>query len=473
MYKEHFRGSWNAPIADSQSDAADYDYVVKGTDVKNPFERPINDAAMMVGQEVGGEFKQQLEATYGVLRTVDINAQIESVKPRKVPLRAAPVRRGSLTRSIDSSNFQHDPSFQYYPSLKHDPSLQHDPSFTLREFDASSMSPNPSLASPYVTSPAPIGTSPLLATSSNDGWDLFKFDDDGDTTPRESVEEIDDESDEEDGDVGDYDETNLGSAIPISFETEDMLRTFLLNPIDSDKLIKCVVMFDSAESAWVMRDGFTGQCLMTAYKRKDGFKRLTAVAHWAIHYATGKAVGNSKNKSRSFKAPKQDESYIAKVKSNATYSHYEIFDSGKNPSKAVGAMEARRELGSVKLEKGHTEKTRVVRACIPALGQHCRPQSKKELMFERHAAGDPSVLGFENYLPGTSLLPVLMDFNGMARCNSIKNCMLNIPDTAESLFVLGKSSKNVYTCYFKSPMAPVMAFALSLINIHGKVTSPS
>ncbi|CAK9006818.1 Tubby protein-like [Durusdinium trenchii] len=230
---------------------------------------------------------------------------------------------------------------------------------------------------------APSTTSASASTITNDSsWDPFFGEDKADdkaataasTAPTEekgasddSDPENDDDSDiddEEDAEIQAFDETSLAKVIPESFPDESAMKDFLLAPIESEKLVKCIIMFDSIEKVWTFTNQSNGVRLMTAFKRKDGLKRLTTQMQWAINFSPRAIEQDQKRKSRGGLASwgsmrsksgapssKSAEYYLAKIKSNVGGSSFEVFDTGLNPSKAVGAMHARRELGAVRFER--------------------------------------------------------------------------------------------------------------------------
>lgn len=318
-----------------------------------------------------------------------------------------------------------------------------------------------------------------------------------DSATRSTEEDDYDEDDDEDSDLDDedgcsivFDDGCLGQAIPDSFASETVLKEFLLSPLESEKLVKCVIMFDNTEKVWTFINQSNGMRLMTAFKRTDGLKRLTTSMQWAISYAPRAVEGGnslqsmgsrygswSSQKSGKAKASavRTQDTFIAKMKSNVNGSSFEVFDTGLNPSKALGAMHARRELGAIRIDKQSGDQyRRKLRACIPAMGHNRRPLSKKELMFERLAQGDHTVFPLANHMPDrVSYLPRLADFRGMALASSVKNTILHNPEdrSGEDIFVLGKTSKRTFNCYFREPMSPAMAFAISLASISSYVNA--
>jgi hypothetical protein len=280
-----------------------------------------------------------------------------------------------------------------------------------------------------------------------------------------------------------FDESGLYT-IPVSFKNDTELREFLIAPIAPGKQVKCVVMLDPQEKVWTFTNAATGVRLMTAFVRKDGFKRLSSQLQWAISLSTraleseGLKRSNSYGKgllvgvahSASFTSDKEEcETYrVAKLKSDSKRAQFELYDAGLNPGKAVGAMAARRELAFCNFTPSEAGNRLVCHAGVPEVGEIRRPASKKEELAERLKNGDRTVAPLASYKPGRPLaLPLLSDFKGMARMSSKKNMILHDPRHFDGtpLFVMGKQSDNIFNVFFREPVSPVQAFAFALASI--------
>eukprot|EP00516_Mucochytrium_quahogii_P012134 CAMPEP_0203804390 /NCGR_PEP_ID=MMETSP0100_2-20121128/13543_1 /ASSEMBLY_ACC=CAM_ASM_000210 /TAXON_ID=96639 /ORGANISM=" , Strain NY0313808BC1" /LENGTH=515 /DNA_ID=CAMNT_0050712573 /DNA_START=132 /DNA_END=1680 /DNA_ORIENTATION=+ len=500
---DHFRGTWNAPIADSQHASAEFNCYsperVACTDHNNPFDTAFGDLAAVAVREVDPHFKTQLASKMEQRRRESY--PLAGPPSRQAPTRLPPTRQPAPVMMQP----HHSPTPAYYtvPPMQSPGAYNYDAGFQA--------SPNPALGSPnsgYFPGNVPM-MSPIMPDYSssrslntlsgpqtviNDdaGWDML-FDSNGSPTPGSgknmgSVGDLSTDSDDESSIVGDentsqqieaYDDSSLGQVIPGTFDDIDTLKTFLLNPIECNDLVKCVVMYDSTEKMWTFINQSNGVQLMTAYKRKDGLKRLTTQMNWSINFSP-RAVSTLNHRAEygSFSVKRKSkkklsENYLAKMKSKRRWLKFEIFDTGLNPSKAVGAMHARRELGAIRFEKMPNDAyRRRVSTCVPSLGHNRRPQSRKELMFERLSQGDHTVFPMVNHLPGKSYcLPKLYDFKGMAMQSSVKNMMLHSPkdESGDFIYVLGKTSNKTYNCYFKEPISPVMAFSMALASISSYV----
>ncbi|GBG31117.1 Tubby protein-like [Hondaea fermentalgiana] len=570
--RDHYRGTWNAPIADRQHERGSVNYntpmpeTVRGADPNNPFDKAFAEVAGVVNTEIDPNFKAQLAAKMTTRPGEAAPAAFPGAAPlpaRPAPSRAPPSRRNSYTGQMSpqpqqsfgspqpqqsfgspqpQQSFGSPQGYSGYGSPQPQQPQQHmqqpygvdmqqqqqypysygssPPTYGVEGSDPSNMlygAPSNGYQDPSMGSfqggsfGAPSSRTLLTEFSDPAGsstWDPFF----GETSSSVSVgaerkstttdEFDDDEDDDSDSDLDDeevadsisaFDDASLAKVIPEKFSNEAALRDFLLAPMESERLVKCVIMYDSTEKVWTFTNQSNGMRLMTAFKRTDGLKRLTTSMQWAISYApraveddgsmemrsrfaSWSSQKSSKSKSK-FNAARSQDTFIAKMKSNVNGSSFEVFDTGLNPSKAMGAMHARRELGAVRIEKQQYDQyRRRVRVCIPAMGHNRRPFSKKDLMFERLAQGDDTVFPLANHAPNRpSFLPRLSDFKGMALASSIKNIILHNPadKSGDVIFVCGKTSKKTFNCYFKEPMSPAMAFAITLASISSYVNPSS
>jgi len=480
MYSDHYRGDWNAKLPSSQQNTGP---ATRGADPTNPFDTPLADAtAVMSERSFDPGFKDHLAAT--MMGNGAAPAAFPSGDTLKKPSRPAPSRPPPPRVAARLPP----------PALEATYGCSPQKEFTSPSpFDVIN---NSFTSSPYIPLQPDQSFASSLPTPEEMSWDPFFGEDNlDDSQMSERVPLIDfDAEDDDDSDLGDeesqgeivaFDETSLANIIPQLFETETMLREFLLSPLESESLVKCIIMFDPTEKVWTFTNQSNGMRLMTGFMRRDGLKRLTTQMLWAINFcpravekqgslkATRSRYGSWSSQKSSKSTSKTADFYLAKMKSNVNGSAFAVFDTGLNPSKAVGAMHARRELGAIRFEKlSHDSYRRKSRACLPALGHNRRPLTKKEQMFERLARGDDTVVSLANHTPGRPMhLPRLADFNGMAMSSSVKNIIFHNPkdSSGDAVYVCGKTSKRAFNCYFKSPVSPVMAFAFALASISSYV----
>ena len=219
-----------------------------------------------------------------------------------------------------------------------------------------------------------------------------------------------------------------------------------------------VLKRDPVSKRWGMYSQGNAVLLLSALKRKDGFKVISPTTNFAIFM---ELLG---------KIPYQ----VAKVSGSVTGKDFHIYDMGKNPKKARGAMEARRELGAIQFSRQSGVFTRrIVHYAFPKQEKYRRPSGKgTDDLFSRARQGDPSVGTLFNHLPHRpKLLPRYENFDGLVGKHSIKNIILHDPTDARSrtLFILAKNGSNSFQMFFRYPFNPVTAFATALASIDSKV----
>ena len=258
-----------------------------------------------------------------------------------------------------------------------------------------------------------------------------------------------------------------------AFENEQNLRTFLLKPYDQPSMMHCQVTYDRDAKVFRLIHAKSSRVLMTSFKRIDGFKMMSPTINCPIlmNYHDAKTGGAAGANQAFVDAAQGNPSrlLVAKVRSNPSGSLFQVFDNGKNPSKARGMMEARRELGAAKFTKVSGIFTRrKVTVAVPFSEQFRRPKSKDDSLLARRAAGDPTVHGLVNHLPNAEhSLPKLEHFEGLASKDSIKNLLLHDPahPGKRTVLVVGKLNSESFNVFFRSPISPAVAFGLTISTV--------
>ena len=266
-------------------------------------------------------------------------------------------------------------------------------------------------------------------------------------------------------------------------QNESTFKQFLLTPVprtDGNDHFMCSVIYDGNTKSFRMVHQTTSKVILTAVKRRDGLKMFDPSLNFSImmHFSPGATPPGSGG--ATFYGGSTAPTVIGKVRSNVTGSVYEIYDSGLNPNKAKGMLEARRELGAVKVERvtGIFTRRRVTIA-VPRDEQYRRPSGRGgDTLLERRDKGDASVQVIANHLPERpNRLPRLEHFEGLAQRQSIKNVIAHDPSEATRgpVYILGKSTKTTFNLLFRWPISPIVAFgaAIASVTSNGVFVCPS
>ena len=148
------------------------------------------------------------------------------------------------------------------------------------------------------------------------------------------IEDDDEEEGEDDGAEAEDDDIETAAFVcPSTFDTEVDLKTFLMSNTQSNDYMKCTLWYDSRASVWNFRTKKGGKTLMQAFLRTDGFKVLSNVRQWAISMSSvqdfnKQTEGKQQNMKKS-SAKRDNALYLAKLKSNGSTSHFDLYDTGK------------------------------------------------------------------------------------------------------------------------------------------------
>ena len=224
--------------------------------------------------------------------------------------------------------------------------------------------------------------------------------------------------------------------------------------------MRVTVGLDSASKTYTCIHDSTKKTLLTAQRRTDGLKALASSANYSILLSPADH------------STCREPVKICKLRSNAACSQYSLYDTGKNPAKAAGVMEMRRELMGVRLEVIGGIYTRRATYCVlPLPDQVKRPAKREETLVERWKKCDSGLVGFSPFLVTSNhdRLPSLDHFGGFAATHSIKNTMLHDVVTKQIVFKLGRQTSNSFSMEFAHPFSIVSAFALAVAICDSKV----
>ena len=287
-------------------------------------------------------------------------------------------------------------------------------------------------------------------------------------------------STEEEEDAGETEDSNAKPPIPprtsvswlretfkeptIPFEQGDaMLLQFIMTSLSEDVSFKATVGYDSSSKSFRFVQDSSHRIIMTAVKRTDGLKSFALSSNISIMLLP---ADQALRGGPSFVEPYR----VAKLRSNTMTSQYSLFDQGKNPSKAAGAIDARRELLSVKFDILPSIYTRrATHVCLPKSGHVRRPTSQSEMLHERIKGYDSGITSLSPMVPNSSRLPRLLDFKGFAETHSVKNIMLHDPITKRVVLKFGKRDRNTYNLEFGAPFSILSAFSVAIASIDSRV----
>lgn len=125
---------------------------------------------------------------------------------------------------------------------------------------------------------------------------------------------------------------------PKTFATEGDLKSFLMSNIQSKDYMKCTLVYDFRGRVWNFQTKKEGKILMQGFLRKDGFKALSTIRQWAISMSSVQDFNKQAGKNKSLKrstAKRDNALYLAKLKSNATTSVFDLYDTGKLTSRTL------------------------------------------------------------------------------------------------------------------------------------------
>ena len=250
------------------------------------------------------------------------------------------------------------------------------------------------------------------------------------------------------------------------------LRSLLLEPAASQKLIKCYVLRHKAR--------------MGGGSRFDFFMSLSPTND--MYCFTGKKQAASKgcyysislDQEESKRSKNASESFIGKVRSDRKSMEYTLYDDGAAPDdkkdKKGGEAQLRRELLYVNFINSLRNRNpgamevvvpRVDKAGTPVIVRPGEGGNKDGLADKHKAGATPDVITLKNrepkWNPASNMYQ--LDFQGRATMASCKNIQLHPKETTDSdvCFLMGKVDDNKFNVDFKHPMSCLQAFSFALI----------
>jgi len=275
-----------------------------------------------------------------------------------------------------------------------------------------------------------------------------------------------------------------------AMRSEAAMYTFLTSSIAQGTTLQMVVRYHQGNKTFMLELAEPMTMLLVAHKRRDGLKALALSSNYSICMVPmgddNCALSYPEQKRAVAQTVGNEALRIAKVRGNMQGSLFTVYDQGKNPSKALGALDARRELASIRFAIVPAIYTRrATYVLVPLPGSVVRPTSAADTLIERNKRGDRSVLALSPMLPRAvkpagvgqgsppapkpPRLPRIEDYMGVADKHSIKNMMLHDPATLDILLVLGKMNPVTFRLVATHPFSPVTAFATALASFESLV----
>jgi len=246
------------------------------------------------------------------------------------------------------------------------------------------------------------------------------------------------------------------------------LRSLLLEPAASQKLIRCYVLRHKSR--------------MGGGSRFDFFMSLSPTND--MYCFTGKKQAASKGCYYSISLDQEEskrsktnssDSFIGKVRSDRKSMEYTLYDDGAAPdTKEKGTL--RRELLYVNfINSLRNRNPGAMEVVVPRVNKEGTPvivrpaEAAKDGLAERHKAGGQldQLITLKNrepkWNPASNMYQ--LDFQGRATMASCKNIQLHPKDTSESdvSFLMGKVDDNKFNVDFKHPLSCLQAFSFALI----------
>ena len=260
----------------------------------------------------------------------------------------------------------------------------------------------------------------------------------------------------------------------IPFDADDAkLYAFITTPLEEGQSLLMTISQDPFGKSFQLIQDSSSRIILTATKRLDGLKAFSLATNYSIMMLpTDRSVARSQaDPPKSRAASLLEPVRVGKLRSNALGSQYSLFDQGKNPEKATGMNEVRRELMAIKFEVVHSVYTRrSTFCCLPKTGHFRRPTSKDQILLERAKNQDPHVVTLFPFIPNTSRLPRQEDFQGFAPTHSVKNIMLHDPSTKRIVLRFAKQNDRItFKIQISHPFSILSAFGLAIASIDSRV----
>jgi len=278
-----------------------------------------------------------------------------------------------------------------------------------------------------------------------------------------------------------------------AMHSEAAMHMFLTSSIAQGTTLQMVVRYHQGNKSFMLELAEPQTLLLVAHKRRDGLKALALSSNYSICMVPmgddNCALPYQEQKRMVAQMAGNEALRIAKMRGNMQGSLFTVYDQGKNPNKALGALDARRELASIRFAIVPAIYTRrATYVLVPLPGSVVRPTSAADTLIERNKRSDRSVLALSPMMPraaktkgvGEALppaaaapkpprLPRIEDYMGVADKHSIKNMMLHDPATLDILLVLGKVNQFTFRLVVTYPFSPVTAFATALASFESLV----
>uniref|UniRef100_H3CVG2 Tubby-like protein n=1 Tax=Tetraodon nigroviridis TaxID=99883 RepID=H3CVG2_TETNG len=177
------------------------------------------------------------------------------------------------------------------------------------------------------------------------------------------------------------------------------------------------------------------------------------------------------------------ESFIGKLRSNLMGTKFTVYDSGLNPVKTTGGLEAdnlRQELAAICYETNVLgfKGPRKMSVIIPGMNMDhervsIRPRNEHESLLARwQNKSTESVIELHNKTPvwNDDTQSYVLNFHGRVTQASVKNFQIihdNDPDYIVMQF--GRVAEDVFTMDFNYPMCALQAFAIALSSFDSKL----